>query len=620
MIKRLLDIISKIIIENIPFFIVLGILSLFNNSYVYLHEFKEILLKYILPITLCYSSGKLLDKRYGGLVSVVVLGAVLVSYNFQSFLEPIIIGIVSGWITQKYCEVVDKLKIPGAEMTFHNLGTALLAVGLSFGLHLLLPFYQKFQMSVSSELSSVVFDNSFLPLLSVVIEPAKVFFLNNLINHSLLSSLGFLELNEKGKSIFFLLETNPGPGLGLLLCYYIYEKKKKNTEKVKEARSNIFIHFLGGIHEVYFAYVLRNLKLIFALIAGGMSGVYFFQKFSVGLVGVASPGSVFLLLLLSPLEDKLHVLFGIMISAGVTFTMAFLIIKKNDIAFDTSDLNYSEAIILSNNRLEICVSCDAGMGSSAMGATLLRKKLTKEGIKNIKVVNSSIDSIPVTSNIIVVHRQLIDRMTIDTTGKDIFVIDDFMDSGFYDALAKKIKELSMVEEVEKPSIPTLKEVEEKMTKEENKSNEKRKILEKSNIHLDLKRTDKISAISNAGKILVENGYVEEAYIASMIEREMLSNTYLENGIAIPHCTADGLKYIKNSGIVVLQYPYGISYGNGKTVYLIVAIASLKDGHMSILKKLSEIFDDEKMAEQLSTTVEVDEIYESLLSLEEHDVK
>ena len=120
MIKRLLDIISKIIIENIPFFIVLGILSLFNNSYLYLHEFKEILLKYILPTTLCYSSGKLLDKRYGGLVSVVVLGAVLVSYNFQSFLEPIIIGIVSGWITQKYCEVVDKLKIPGAEMTFHN--------------------------------------------------------------------------------------------------------------------------------------------------------------------------------------------------------------------------------------------------------------------------------------------------------------------------------------------------------------------------------------------------------------------------------------------------------------------------------------------------------------------
>lgn len=620
MIKRLLDIISKIIIENIPFFIVLGILSLFNNSYVYLHEFKEILLKYILPITLCYSSGKLLDKRYGGLVSVVVLGAVLVSYNFQSFLEPIIIGIVSGWVTQKYCELVDKLKIPGAEMTFYNLGTALLAVGLSFGLHFLLPFYQKFQMSVSSELSSVVFDNSFLPLLSVVIEPAKVFFLNNLINHSLLSSLGFLELNEKGKSIFFLLETNPGPGLGLLLCYYIYEKKKKNTENVKEARSNIFIHFLGGIHEVYFAYVLRNLKLIFALIAGGMSGVYFFQKFSVGLVGVASPGSVFLLLLLSPLEDKLHVLFGIMISAGVTFTMAFLIIKKNDITFDTSDLNYSEAIILSNNRLEICVSCDAGMGSSAMGATLLRKKLTKEGIKNIKVVNSSIDSIPVTSNIIVVHRQLIDRMTIDTTGKDIFIIDDFMDSGFYDALAKKIKELSMVEEVEKPFAPTLKEVEKKMANEENKSNEKRKILEKSNIHLDLKRTDKISAISNAGKILVENGYVEEEYIASMIEREMLSNTYLANGIAIPHCTADGLKYIKNSGIVVLQYPYGISYGNGKTVYLIVAIASLKDGHMDILKKLSEIFDDEKMAEQLSTTVEVDEIYESLLSLEEQDVK
>lgn len=619
MVKRLLENISKIIIENIPFFIVLGVLSLFNDSYIYIHEFKDILVKYILPVVLCYTSGRLMDKRYGGIVSTVVLGTVLVNYNFQSFLEPILIGIISGWVTQKYCEIIDRLKIPGAEMTFHNLGTALLAIGISFILHYILPFYKNFQETVASELSSVVFDSVFLPLLALVIEPAKVFFMNNLINHSLLSTLGFLELNEKGKSIFFLLETNPGPGLGILMCYYVYEKKKKNTERVKEARSNIFIHFLGGIHEVYFAYVLRNLRLILALIAGGTAGIVFFQKFNVGLVGVASPGSVLLLLLLSPLEDKLHVLFGVLISAIVTFIVGLLIVKKNDEAFKVADLNYSEAIILSNNKLEICVSCDAGMGSSAMGATLLRKKLAKEGVRNIKVLNSSIDSIPDSANIIVVHRQLIDRLTVDTTGKDIFIIDDFMDGEFYDSLAKKIKELSLIDEIKNDSETILKE-KDVIKIDEEKPIVKRRILEKDNIHLDLKRTDKITAISNAGRILVEKGYVDEEYIASMIEREMLSSTYLENGIAIPHCTAEGLKYIKNSGIVVLQYPYGISYGNGKTVYLIVAIASLKDGHINILKKLSEIFDDEKMAEQLSTSVDIDEIYESLLSLEEQDVK
>lgn len=619
MVKRLLENISKIIIENIPFFIVLGVLSLFNDSYIYIHEFKYILVKYILPVVLCYTSGRLMDKRYGGIVSTVVLGTVLVNYNFQSFLEPILIGIISGWVTQKYCEIIDRLKIPGAEMTFHNLGTALLAIGISFILHYILPFYKNFQETVASELSSVVFDSVFLPLLALVIEPAKVFFMNNLINHSLLSTLGFLELNEKGKSIFFLLETNPGPGLGILMCYYVYEKKKKNTERVKEARSNIFIHFLGGIHEVYFAYVLRNLRLILALIAGGTAGIVFFQKFNVGLVGVASPGSVLLLLLLSPLEDKLHVLFGVLISAIVTFIVGLLIVKKNDEAFKVADLNYSEAIILSNNKLEICVSCDAGMGSSAMGATLLRKKLAKEGVRNIKVLNSSIDSIPDSANIIVVHRQLIDRLTVDTTGKDIFIIDDFMDGEFYDSLAKKIKELSLIDEIKNDSETILKE-KDVIKIDEEKPIVKRRILEKDNIHLDLKRTDKITAISNAGRILVEKGYVEEEYIASMIEREVLSSTYLENGIAIPHCTAEGLKYIKNSGIVVLQYPYGISYGNGKTVYLIVAIASLKDGHINILKKLSEIFDDEKMAEQLSTSVDIDEIYESLLSLEEQDVK
>lgn len=617
--KRLLEIISKVIIENIPFFIVLGILSLFNKSFNHIYEFKEVLLNYILPVTLCYSSGKMLEKRYGGIVGVIVLGTILSNHVFQSFLEPLIIGIMSGWITKKYYDLTEKLELPGIEMMINNLGTALLALLLSFVMFYLLPFYRSFQLGLIRELSRIVLENQWLPMLSILIEPAKVFFLNNLINHSLLSSLGFLQLNQNGKSVFFLLETNPGPGLGILICYYLYEKKKKNPKKSKEASSNIYIHFLGGIHEVYFAYVLRNLKLILALILGGMSGIYFFQKFDVGLVGVASPGSILLLLLLAPVEDKLYVLTGIIISTAVTAIIALLILKKNDEAFEMADLNYSEDIILANNKLEICVSCDAGMGSSAMGATLLKRKMQKEGLINVKVINSSIDSIPETANIIVVHRQLIERLNVDKKNKDIFVIDDFMDSAFYDNLTKKVKEL-IFKTNETKDQPKILENSFEKKEEEKENNIKRKILEKDNIFLGLKKTDKVSALTFAGEMLAEKGYVEKEYINAMLDRENISSTYLDYGIAIPHCTIQGTKHIKNNGIVILQYPYGINYGGGNRAYLIIAIASLKNGHIDILKKLAEIFDDEKISEQLSTAVSVDEIYESLLSLEEENVK
>jgi len=244
---------------------------------------------------------------------------------------------------------------------------------------------------------------------------------------------------------------------------------------------------------------------------------------------------------------------------------------------------------------------------------LLRKKLEKENIQGVKVVNSSIDNIPSEASMIIVHKQLLDRLRIDKTNKDLFVLNDFMDSVFYDALVYKIKELV------RGSSPYENMENEKINVFINKD-DKIKLFKRENIYLGLKRTDKESALRRAGEILAEKGYVEEGYINSILEREKIASTYLDYGISLPHCTGDGIKYIKTSGIVILQYPYGIDYGNGKTVYLIVAIASIKNRHIDVLSKLSELLDDPKIAEQLSTTVDIDEVYQCFLNLEGEDVK
>lgn len=603
MVNKILDRMSKIIIQSIPFFILLGFLNLFNERNYFLFQLKETLRNYIIPVIICYNSGKEFHEKYGGIVSVIIISSFLINGSLQSFIEPIIIGFSFGYFTKKYFQLTEKIKLPGFEMLINNLSLGLLSLVFSYFVYKGIPYYKLFQDSIQLGLKDLVFNNRFIPFLSILIEPGKIFFMNNFINHGLLTPLGYSEVKEAGKSIFFLLETNPGPGLGILIYYYIVNKKEKNINKIKEVRTNFYIHFIGGIHEVYFPYVLKNIKLIFALIAGAFVGNFIFLNFNLGLVGLASPGSIILLMLLAPLESKLLVLFGVISSSIVTFGLAYIFDNKKDGENIMEEKQQEDLYFSPKEKLRICVACDAGMGSSAMGATLFRKKLEKEKIKNIEVFNSSIDNVPENVNVIVVHSQLFERLKVDKEGKNIYIIEDFMDGAFYDNLVKKIKEkFEEKEAVEEISLSS--------------ENKELKILEKENIKVGLKRVEKNLALKEATDLLIERGYVEKEYFESMLEREKISSTYLDYGIAIPHCTKEGRKFIRNCGVAVLQYPYGIDYGNGKKVYLLIAIASLEDRHMEILNKLAEIFDDEKTAEELSTTSSIDSIYNCLLSLED----
>lgn len=610
-VRKLGEIISKIIIENTPFFIFLGILNFFPKEYIFLRDLKEIFAQYILPIVVSYNSGKLFEKKFGGMSAVIVMGGILTLYNFTSFLGPIFVGCLAGILIREYRKKITKYVYPGYEMLLNNMGTVLVSSLLLYVFIWILPWYKYTQEHFIWNILKGIFTIKFLPLFSIIIEPAKIFFLNNIINHGILSVLGLSELREHGKSIFFLMETNPGPGVGILLAYYFTERENGNKKKMTETLSNVFIHFVGGIHEVYFPYVLKKMKLISALVCGGMTGVYIFSKFGTGLVGVASPGSALLLLILAPLGDKTAVVLGILASGMISFSVAYLIIKNEAASIEGKNEEGEKPLkflaeredMKKDKKIRICVVCDAGMGSSAMGATLLRRKLEKTGLENISVENAGVDNIPDETDLVIVHKQLVNRIHNDNKW-DVIIIDDFMDSEFYANLANRLRNQKKVsKEIN---------IEGKTGRDDKQAH----ILKKTNIRLGLKRVKKEDALQRVGEKLWEEGYVEKEYAESILRREKVSNTYLGMGIAIPHGDKEGIRNIKGSGIVIDQYPYGIDYGNGETVYLVIGIAALKDEHIKIISRLAEIIEDVKISEQLSTIVDVEEVYQIFLSLED----
>jgi len=287
-----------------------------------------------------------------------------------------------------------------------------------------------------------------LPIASLFIEPAKILFLNNAINHGILSPLGVDQVADAGKSVLFLLEANPGPGLGLLLAYMVFAKGAAK----RTAPGAAIIHFLGGIHEIYFPYVLMKPILILAMIAGGATGVFTFVLFDVGLVAPASPGSIFAILAMASRGSYLGLVTGILLSAAVTFAVASVILKSSaaeEVSLEEATQNVSAmkgkqsyASALVHDRLDkvdhIIFACDAGMGSSAMGASVLRNKVNKANLP-IKVTNTSISQLPKDAQFIITHEDLTDRAEAQVPDAIHRSVTNFLNADYYDQLIEEIK-------------------------------------------------------------------------------------------------------------------------------------------------------------------------------------
>ncbi|WP_127836988.1 PTS mannitol transporter subunit IICB [Clostridium prolinivorans] len=401
------------------------------------------MITYLLPLLIGYTGGKIVSGVRGGVLGAIATMGVIVGASVPMFLGAMIVGPLAGFIIKKFDEAIDG-KIPaGFEMLVNNFSAGIIGALLTLIAYLGIgPVVQGLNNILKSGVEAIV-NAGLLPLASIFVEPGKILFLNNAINHGVLGPIGIQEAKDFGKSIFFLIETNPGPGLGILLAYWMFAKGMIK----QSAPGAIIIHFLGGIHEIYFPYVLMNPALLLAVIAGGASGVLTFSILGAGLVATPSPGSIIALLTMTPKGSYFGVIAGVIVSTVVSFLVASYFVKKNADKMDDSELTDAKDkvkelknvsnVSVKKNVSRIIFACDAGMGSSAMGATTLRNKLKKAGL-NIEVVHCAVDEVPSDAEIVITHESLTDRARRKAPNAEHISIKNFMNSPEYDELVKRL--------------------------------------------------------------------------------------------------------------------------------------------------------------------------------------
>lgn len=608
---------SGMVMPNIGAFIAWGLITAFfiptgwvpNEG---LASLVGPMITYMLPLLIAFSGGKLVSGIRGGVVGVVATMGVIVGSEIPMFIGAMVMGPFGGWAIKKVDQIFEGKVKSGFEMLVNNF-----SAGIVGGLLAIIAF--QFIGPVVSGLNEALrlgvdafVSRGLLPLASIFIEPAKILFLNNAINHGVLSPLGIQQAEEVGKSIFFMLETNPGPGLGILLAYWVFAKGMVK----QSAPGAVIIHFLGGIHEIYFPYVLMKPSLLLAVITGGASGVFTFSLFNTGLVAVPSPGSIFAYLAMTPRGNYLGVFAGIIVSTAVSFAIASLLIKRSVARGDTMEFEAAQTRVReqkgrdlhmdkANKKVsasevsKIVFACDAGMGSSAMGAGKLRKKIEAAGL-DITVVNKAIDEIPEDAEIVITHQNLTERARQKAPQAEHISIQDFLQTPAYDQLVERLK---AGEDDQKKQSKAVEKEDSKPAASANKE-----ILKKENIKLGLESVKRAEAIKKAGQLLVDSGYVDQDYVDAMLDREQEMSTYIGQGVAIPHGVGSAKKKIKKTGISILQFPDGIDF-EGETAYLVIAIAGVGNEHLKILANLSELIEEDAAAEKLRTTDDIDYIYE-----------
>jgi PTS system mannitol-specific IIC component len=276
----------------------------------------------LLPVLIGYTGGRLVHGQRGAVVGAVATMGVVIGTDIPMFLGAMIIGPLAAYILKVIDGVVQQRTRAGFEMLVDNFSSGILGVVRAILGFLAIGPVVNALADAAGEGVDFLVANGLLPLVSIIVEPAKVLFLNNAINHGVLGPLGVAQALDNGKSILFMIETNPGPGLGILLAYLLFGPRSLRPS----APGAIIIHFFGGIHEIYFPYVLMNPRLIFAAILGGASGVFIAVLTGAGLVATPSPGSIFAYLAVTPRDGYFGVLLAIVVACGVSFAVASLLL------------------------------------------------------------------------------------------------------------------------------------------------------------------------------------------------------------------------------------------------------------------------------------------------------
>lgn len=319
---------TNMVLPNIGAFIAWGLLTaLFiptgwwpNRE---LATLVEPMIIYLLPLLIGYSGGKLTGGERGAVVGAIATMGVITGSEVPMFIGAMMMGPLAGWLITRFDQALTGKVKSGFEMLVNNFSAGIVGMGCGIvGFYFIGPAVDIASAALTAGVKATV-EAGLLPLVSIFIEPAKILFLNNAINHGILTPLGIQQVREVGESLFFLIEANPGPGLGILLAYMVFGQ---GTARQTAGGASI-IHFFGGIHEIYFPYVLMKPRLILAAIAGAMTGIFTLVILQAGIVAPASPGSIVAILLLTPKADVLGVSLAIVASTAVSFIVASLLLK-----------------------------------------------------------------------------------------------------------------------------------------------------------------------------------------------------------------------------------------------------------------------------------------------------
>lgn len=625
-VQKLGSFLSGMIMPNIPALIAWGLFTAFfidvgwtpNEA---LATVVGPMIHYLLPVLIAIQGGRMIYDTRGGVVAGVVTFGVIAGSDYfiavhnaavaevdqlpevHMFIGAMLMGPLAAWVMKRFDRVWEGRVRAGFEMLVSMFSGGIVAflVGI-FGFYVVAPVINGIMQILGQGVQWLV-QTGLLPLTSLLIEPAKVFFLNNAVNHGVLTPLGVAESAEEGSSILFLLEANPGPGVGLLLAFTFFGVGAAKAS----APGAAVIAFFGGIHEVYFPFVLMKPTLLIAVIAGGATGVTTNMLFDTGLRAPAAPGSIIAVLGQTAQGSYLGVILSVVLSAGVTFAVASVILLAGRRRDREGEDNFASAVAKTESakgrtsaalsgltggtstavmtgRIErIIFACDAGMGSSAMGASVLRSKIKEAGISGVTVTNKAVASLPGDTDLVITQQQLTDRAQVQEPEAIHVSVDNFMNAPEYDEVVVMVR----------------RSIEGEGT-----------ILTADRVRIHSGSVSQEEAMAEAAEVLVAAGAVTDEYLEAMRQREETVSTFMGNELAIPHGTGEAKDAVLASALSVARYDGGVDWG-GQRATFVIGIAGVGDEHLQILSRIARLFSDKAAVQELKEAATEEELLELL---------
>ena len=594
---------SAMVMPNIGVFIGWGVLAaLFIDTgwtpNQYLNKLVGPILTYLLPTLIGYTAGYNIHGRRGGVIGAFATMGMVVGSHVTMLVGGMIMGPLAAWVLKKWDKAIQGKVKPGLEMLVDNFSLGLIGVCLCIlGYAAAAPVMTAIQDVLSAGVNFLT-ERNLLPLTAFFVQPAQVLFLNNAINHGVLVPLGMQQAAVTGKSVLFLIEANGAYWVGLVAAYAVFGKGMAK----RSAPGAVAIQFLGGIAETCFPYCLMNPLTILGPIAGNIFSIFALTLFDGGAVGPPSPGSVFAFYMMTPKDCIVVNTIAYFGSLAVSFAVTSVILLLTDrsveddgSAYESADASAGadtvNAHVLGHISAlnKVVFACDAGMGSSAMGVSILRTRLQKAGL-HPEIDHVAVAEIPKDADVVVTNVNLAERAKMSTGGAiPILTLSNFMDQNEYNRIVTQIKDL-MAAEVPQTAHPPL--------------------FGEDNIVLNASFRNKREAIEACADIFIKGGYADESYKQDMIERDEEASVYLGNGVAMPHGLARSRKTILYSGVCFIQVPDGVDF-DGEKAYLLVGVAGRGEEHIDLLGYIGNTLCEEENIEALRKATDKRRVMEIL---------